>query len=154
MPPGNDVVLEPVPRTDDLRRGAEAQPEALAVFPEHFLDLAKDFSLADRAAGVRAAVLPGVDLVALPEHAELERSDLEHAVIAVGDLRELAHQHFIHRAVSENSGSGRRYHIATSNGFRSAARISSQIASTASVAVIAFFSINGAADPLLSTCAA
>jgi hypothetical protein len=75
-------------------------------------------------------------------------------VVAVGDAGKRADQDFAHRASSGTSGSGRRYHIATSNGFRSAARINSQIASTASVAVIECFSTTGVTQPRLSTRAA
>jgi hypothetical protein len=54
-----------VPRADDLRRRAEAQTEALALGIEHFLDLAVDLPWQTGPAGVRAAVFPREDLLAL-----------------------------------------------------------------------------------------
>ena len=64
---------------------------------ELFLDPRDHLALTDRATVVRAVVLVGHQPVALPKDPELERVDPQHAVTALREVAELAHQDLVHR---------------------------------------------------------
>src|SRR5262249_34957649 len=96
MAAGLDVELPAVPGTDDVLLAGEFEPAAGLVRPQFLLDARDHLALTDRAAVVRAEVLVGDEPIALPEDAELERIDPQHAIAALGKLAELAHHDLVH----------------------------------------------------------
>src|SRR5262249_41647938 len=138
------VELPAVPGTDDVLLAGELEPAAGLIRPQILLDARDHLALTDRAAVVRAEVLVGQEPVALPEDAELERIDPQHAIAALRKLAELADHDLVHRftplpcsslALRRHSLGARRYHICRSKKLISAARMIAQIAVTASVAL-------------------
>src|ERR1700720_2321704 len=95
MAAGLQVELEAVPRTYQVARFREAQPGAAHVGRERLLDFVIDLALAHRAAGMRAHVLIGEDLVAETEHADLHAVDGKDAVVAVVELGERRDRHVL-----------------------------------------------------------
>src|SRR4051812_35185587 len=97
MAAGLDVELPAVPGADNVALLREPQPLAGLVGRQFLLDARNHLALTNRAAVVRAMVLVGEQLVALPEDAEFEAVDLQHAVVAFRELAEFAHHDLAHR---------------------------------------------------------
>src|SRR5262249_38795051 len=141
MAAGFDVEFPAMPRGDDVLALGEAQAAAGLVRRQPLLDAGNHLALTDRPAVVRAVILVGDQPVALPEDAELERIDAQHAVTVLGEFAELAHHDLGHRftplhfrcSCPAQSCWPRRYHICRSKKLRSAARMKAQIPVTASV---------------------
>src|SRR5579862_1979270 len=96
MATGGEVELVAVPWANDVALLAEAQPRALLVGGDDFLDLMKDLALTDRAAGMRADVFVGQHFAAGAEDAHFELLDRKDPIIAIGDICQLAHCDFVH----------------------------------------------------------
>ena len=80
-----------------LRLSENRRPRLVWSGAELLLDARDHLALTHRPAVVRAMILVGDDAVALPEDAELEGVDPQHAVAAVRELAELAHHDLVHR---------------------------------------------------------
>src|SRR5262249_16468216 len=90
---GLDVILVAVPRADEVRLGV-GEVEALRGLVGHdpLFDLGDDQALAGRAALVQAVIAVGVELAAVPEHADLGTADEHDAAVAVLELGCLANE--------------------------------------------------------------
>src|ERR1700688_4242113 len=96
MTAGGEIEFVAVPRADDVALFAEAQPRALLVGREHFLDLIEDLALANRPAGMRTDVLVGQHFAAGAEDADFKLFHRENPIIAIGDIGQLAYRDFVH----------------------------------------------------------
>src|SRR5271154_5890067 len=72
MAAGREIEFVAVPRADDVALLAEAQPGALLVGGDDFLDLMENLALADRAAGMRTDILISQHFAAGPENADFD----------------------------------------------------------------------------------
>src|SRR5262245_51613364 len=90
---GLDVVLVAVPRADEVRLGV-GEVEALRGLVGHdpLFDLGDDQALAGRAALMQAVIAVGVELAAVPEHADLGIAHEHDAAVAVLELGCLANE--------------------------------------------------------------
>src|SRR3984957_12818136 len=93
---GGEVEFVAVPRADDVALLAKAQPRALLVGRDDFLDLMEDLALANRAAGVRADVFVGQHLAAGAEDADFELFHGKDPIVAIGDVSQLGYRDFVH----------------------------------------------------------
>src|SRR5580704_8733742 len=93
---GGEVEFVAVPGADDVALFAEAQPRALLVRRDDFLDLMEDLALAHRAARMGTDVFVGQHLAAGAEDADFELFHGKDAVVAIGDVSELAYCDFVH----------------------------------------------------------
>src|SRR5262249_24839629 len=90
---GLDVVLVAVPRADEVRLGVgEVESLRGLVRRNALFDLGDDQALAGRAALVQAVIAVGVELAAVPEHADLCIADEYDAAVAVLELGCLANE--------------------------------------------------------------
>src|SRR5208282_1761502 len=110
MAAGREVEFVAVPRADDVPLLAEAQPGALVVGSDHFLDLIENLALANRAAGMWADVLVGQHFAAGAEDADFDLFKRENPIIPIGNIGQLANCDFLHRAL-HFTGSCSRYSI-------------------------------------------
>src|SRR5271168_3077290 len=97
MASGRQVEFVAVPRAYDVALFAEAEPRALLVWRDYFLDLIENLALADRATGMRTDILIGQHLAADAENADFERFEREDPIIPVCDIGQLANRDFFHR---------------------------------------------------------
>src|SRR5271154_3331528 len=107
MASGRQVEFVAVPRAYDVALFAEAEPRALLVRRDYFLDLIENLALADRAASVRTDILIGQHLAAGAENADFERFKRENPVIPICDIGQLANRDFFHRILRHSIPGGR-----------------------------------------------
>src|SRR5271169_3987266 len=98
MAAGRQIEFVAVPRADDVALLAEAQPRALLVGRDDFLDLMENLALANRAAGMRANIFISQDLAAGTENADFESFQGENPVIPIGYIGQLSDRDLIHSA--------------------------------------------------------
>src|SRR5215212_6483048 len=80
------VVLVTVPRADDVQLVGEVVTEASLLGIETFHHAVHQLALADRAAGMHAAVLPGVQPAVDAEDADLDAVDVDDHAAALEDV--------------------------------------------------------------------